>query len=491
MTYDSSAAVDFHLGTTFLEEPRPNSHAVQFYETDAFLVDAVGRFLGAGLRAGESIVVIASDAHAKDFMDHLESLGGARAMESGQLVMLDAQETLAKFMVGDMPDHDLFMTVINVVITCIQKRHPGARLRCYGEMVDLLWREGNSRAAIRLEELWNELREAQSFVLLCAYVMGNFYKEGDAAQFMEVCRTHSDVISTESFAANDDPCARLHELSLLRQRTSSLESEVRYRKELELALRDALQERTRVEDELRAAVVREKAARARAEENDSFKEMFLGILGHDLRNPLSAILTTARLMTVRGEGGPDNEKRVGRIVSSGVRMQRMIEQILDLTRARLAEGIPVNRSVEHDLTPIVTRIVEELRGAELGHRIELVLEGPCRAHVDPDRLEQVVSNLLGNALAHGDPEQPITVTLASRVDAVSVTVHNHGTPIDPHFMPLLFDPFRRGDVSNGRAQGLGLGLYIAERIASAHGGKIEVQSSQVLGTSFAAVFPCT
>ena len=117
--------------------------------------------------------------------------------------------------------------------------------------------------------------------------MGNFYKEGDAARFMEVCRTHSHVIPSEGFTDVDDPHARLREISLLQQRAHSLENEIRHRKELEVALRDALKERSRVEEELRECVTRETHARERAEANDAFKEMFLGILGHDPRNPLT------------------------------------------------------------------------------------------------------------------------------------------------------------------------------------------------------------
>ena len=119
-------------------------------------------------------------------------------------------------------------------------------------------------------------------------------------------------------------------MNFLQQRARSLESEIARRKELETALRDALRERTRIEEDLRASVKREQAARVRAEANDAFKEVFLGILGHDLRNPLNTVLTTARLMTMRRELPPESQKRLGRIITSGVRMQKMIEQILDV-----------------------------------------------------------------------------------------------------------------------------------------------------------------
>ena len=107
-------------------------------------------------------------------------------------------------------------------------------------MVDVLWTRGDSKAAIRLEELWNEAQHEHSFTLLCAYVMGNFYREGDPEKFMEVCRTHSHVVPTEKFARLDDANARLREISLLQQRARSLEHEIHHRRELEAALRSAL-----------------------------------------------------------------------------------------------------------------------------------------------------------------------------------------------------------------------------------------------------------
>jgi signal transduction histidine kinase len=473
-----------------LLDPQPHSHAVQFYESEPFLVRTLREFLTAGLKGGDRIVVIATKAHGDSFMAELDPKRVREALADGQLTLLDAKETLSKFMIGDMPDPDLFRDLMARVFSKVQSGNAKARVRAYGEMVDVLWRDGNSRAAIRLEELWNEAGEAHSFSLLCAYVMGNFYKEGDAAKFMEVCRTHSHVIPSEGFTDIDDPHARLREISLLQQRAHSLESEIRHRKELETALRDALKERGRVEEELRECVKRETQARERAEANDAFKEMFLGILGHDLRNPLNTVLTTARLMKVRAELPADTVARLDRIVASGVRMERMIGQLLDVARARLAGGIPMTRTPRVDLCALTTKMVDEMRAAHPNCKIDLSLEGPCLADVDSDRIEQVVSNLLGNALAHGDAAKPVTVSAAARNGVASVTVHNFGKPIEPALLAALFDPFTRIDASSKRpSDGLGLGLYIAERIVSAHRGKIAIDSSLTGGTRFEVILP--
>jgi signal transduction histidine kinase len=478
-----------HVTAAVFDTPSSHTHAVQFYEDDGFLFDTVGHFLASGLQAGERVVAIATGDHRAGLTQRLHGAGFTDAVESGQLVVLDARESLSKFMIGDMPNADLFRDWIGRVMTGMQTgARPVARVRAYGEMVDVLWREGNSRAAVRLEELWNDAGKEHAFSLLCAYVMGNFYKEGDQAKFFEVCRNHSHVIPTERFSELDDPNARLREISLLQQRARALETEIQHRAALESALRDALAERSRAEEELRACIEREKDARAKAEASDAFKEMFLGILGHDLRNPLNTVLTTARLMTMRGELPPESKKRLERVVSSGVRMERMIGQLLDLTSARIAGGISVTRN-NQDLVPLVSKIVDEVRLASPERTIDVEVDGPCEACVDGDRFEQVASNLLGNAVRHGDPEKPIHVAVVPRGRVASLRVHNYGAPIDPAFMPLLFDPFKRGEKSQGRSDGLGLGLYITERIVNAHGGRIEVESSVETGTCFEAVFP--
>jgi signal transduction histidine kinase len=243
-----------------------------------------------------------------------------------------------------------------------------------------------------------------------------------------------------------------------------------------------------VEEELRACVKRETQLRERAEASDAFKEVFLSMLGHDLRNPLNTVLTTARLMKARRELLDDSERRIDRIVASGVRMQRMIDQLLDVARARLAGGIPVT-PLRQDIVPLVSKIVEEVRAAHPGRLITARTAQGCTAMVDGDRFEQVVSNLLGNAVAHGDADFPITVTVAEEQGAATVSVHNFGNPIDPSLVPTLFDPFRRGDEGQPNPDGLGLGLYIVDRIMSAHGGTVTVESAADLGTRFDVTFP--
>jgi signal transduction histidine kinase len=480
----TSAHSGTQVGASVLAESLAHRHTVQFYHDEELLFDTVAQFLRTGLIAGDRVLVIASTGHTEGILKHLDGGLLASALHTRQLTVMDASTMLAQFMVGGMPDPELFRETLSKTLSSMLEDCPGARIRAFGEMVDILWRDGNSNAAIRLEELWNEVAVARDFALLCAYVMGNFHKASDAAPLFELRGLHDRVLPAESEASSQDARGRLYEL-----RARLLENEIQYRKEIERSLREALEEKSRIEHELRAALQREHEARLQAEANDAFKEVFIGILGHDLRNPLNTILTTSRLMTMRRELAPDSQKRLDRVVSSGVRMQRMIDQILDMARDRLATGIFVTPGAEHDLVPLVRKIIDEIRLAHPEFSFELHANGPCRASVDPDRFEQVVSNLLGNAATHGDPERPISVALKERGELASLSVLNYGPPIDPESMPSLFDPFRRVRRPEARSEGLGLGLYISERIVNAHGGRIEVQSSPEDGTTFEALFP--
>jgi len=196
-------------------------------------------------------MIIATRAHRDLFQAGLECAGidVGRAQLSGMLTLRDARETLSAFMVGGMPDWNRFLGSVGALVDRAGAVKEGTRLRAYGEMDDLLWREGNPQAAIRLEEFWNDLGRTRSFSLLCGYVMGNFDKESDRAGFGDVCAAHGHVLPTEDFP-REDPEARLAEVARLQQRARALEHEIEHRKRLEKELRAALTERRRAEEEL-------------------------------------------------------------------------------------------------------------------------------------------------------------------------------------------------------------------------------------------------
>jgi two-component system sensor histidine kinase/response regulator len=216
-------------------------------------------------------------------------------------------------------------------------------------------------------------------------------------------------------------------------------------------------------------------------------EMFSALLAHDLRNPLSAILASAELLKRRSQD-PDAQEASMRILASGRHMGRLIEDMLDLARARLAGGIVVKRE-PGDLKALVERVVRECQAASPGRVMETLFSGDFAGHWDAERIAQVVANLVGNAVKHGDPTGPIQVQLdGTKQDEVILDVANWGT-IAPELVNHLFDPFRGGQRPAGRSEGLGLGLYIVYQVVKAHGGSVGVKTGLEERTIFEVRLP--
>ncbi len=245
----------------------------------------------------------------------------------------------------------------------------------------------------------------------------------------------------------------------------------------------------------REQLIAERAARQQAEAlsrelqtQQKEREVFLAVLGHDLRNPLGAIDLAASGL-LRREDLPEPVLRAAsRISSSAARMMRLIEQILDFARARYGHGVPLDkhRMNIHDVCRDVIGDAE-LRGSS--SRIELHSEGDGDGIWDRDRLFQVVQNLVHNAIKFAAPNTPVRVSVRPVAPGVTeLCVHNDGEPIPEEIMPVVFDPFRRG-TSEATTTGLGLGLYIAQQVVLAHGGEITVESRAGHGTTFHVRLP--
>jgi hypothetical protein len=173
-------------------------HAVQFYGNDASLFTTVGGFISEGLVAGQPAVIIATASHRAAIVEQLTTrlIDVKEAERIGDLVLIDADEALSTFMIESGPDAESFERHIGGVIEKILNGRSRTVVRAYGEMVDVLWKEGRTEAAIKLEILWNKLATTYQFALLCGYSMGNFYKQ--AEQFQEVCRQHTHVLDTDT-----------------------------------------------------------------------------------------------------------------------------------------------------------------------------------------------------------------------------------------------------------------------------------------------------
>jgi sigma-B regulation protein RsbU (phosphoserine phosphatase) len=243
-------------------------------------------------------------------------------------------------------------------------------------------------------------------------------------------------------------------------------------------------------DSEQARLDAEAAARAQRSLAD-FQERFVAVLGHDLRNPLAAIDMATGLLRQQAEQARDATatRILSRVRSSSRRMSRMIEQILDLSRSRMGGGLTVNPA-PMELDAMLAGVIDELRTAYPTRKIELGC-GVLTGSWDRDRLEQVFSNLIGNAIHYGLPETPVTVDARLEGDLIVVEVHNDGPPIPDSLRAVLFDPFRRGsrDSRAANTAGLGLGLYISRELVLAHGGDIDVRSSADAGTTFRVTLP--
>ena len=203
-------------------------HAVQFYESEDFLCDCVADYVADGLAIGAPIVIIARPARLQAFTARIEEHGqpAQAAIAEGRFVLLDAFETLAGFMRNGMPDAELFTGLIQPVLDRLHRAYPDARLRAYGEMVDILWAQDNADAALQLEALWNELSRRQPFSLLCAYGMDRFRGDLGGRQFERVCQAHSEVAPTESVTPHLDLAAQRRETARMQQRIAVLEDEL-------------------------------------------------------------------------------------------------------------------------------------------------------------------------------------------------------------------------------------------------------------------------
>ncbi len=218
-------------------EMSESEHFVQFYKNDTFLLESLSGFITTGLDEGDACIVIATKSHREALEERLKANGLdlAAAHMRGEYISLDVVETLSKFMVNGLPEPERFAEVVGSMIARAAKGRRHVRL--FGEMVSLLWTEGNQAAAIRLEELWNDLHNTiYPFSLFCAYSMHAFAGDVYGAQFLEICKQHSRVIPDESYSALAEPDERLRAITLLQQKANSLSTEIAERKRAEEAL---------------------------------------------------------------------------------------------------------------------------------------------------------------------------------------------------------------------------------------------------------------
>ena len=237
-----------------------------------------------------------------------------------------------------------------------------------------------------------------------------------------------------------------------------------------------LSERHRIEAETAAAI--------------EFQQRLVGIVGHDIRSPLAALLATAKMLLAMGELTERQAKAIERISRSGGRIESIVRVLLDFASARLGGGIQVRPS-SVDLHELLAKATEEILQTEPGADIRFTHEGDGHGEWDPDRLMQVMINLLDNAVKYRLPGSRVQVFSTGDAQSITFEVRNSGEPIPPEMVPFLFEPFRRGSHPSEPLvkMSLGLGLYIVHEIVRAHGGSVQVRSSKNEGTVFQVRLP--
>ena len=223
---------------------------------------------------------------------------------------------------------------------------------------------------------------------------------------------------------------------------------------------------------------------------DHYRDQFLAILGHDLGNPLGAITMSATSLSRAKEWNERHAAAARRILHAAGRMTRMVSDLLDLTRTRLGKGIPVVKTPT-SLETLCSQVVDELQEAHPAGRLILDCRGDLTGTWDSDRLGQIISNLVANALQHGDAAKPVTIRVVSSGSAAILTVHNHGRPIPPTSLKTIFEPMTRlsDEHDPGLSASLGIGLFIVREVVKAHGGTVRVTSTAEDGTTFTVTLP--
>lgn len=228
----------------------------------------------------------------------------------------------------------------------------------------------------------------------------------------------------------------------------------------------------------------EEQARKQAE----FEQQLVGIVSHDLRNPIAAILMNTTLLLRSKELAASAAKPLARIVSSSERAARLIRDLLDFTQARVGGGIPVERRPA-DMHELATQAIEELRASYPEREIAFEPGDDGRGEWDPDRVGQILGNLLSNALAYSPKQSPVTVRVGGDANSVRVEVHNHGDPIAADVLANLFVPFKRSAREHEPQRSIGLGLFIVRQLVLAHGGSVDVRSEPEHGTTCRVLLP--
>jgi len=572
-------------------------HVVRLYASEGYLFETIVPFLSENLAANIPVVVIATSSHQKEFSKRLLQKGFDIDLicRTGKLRMFDARQVLSLFMDGTDINENRAKQELSQILEKPIADSTRCPLQVYGEMVNLLWRDGNPRAALLLEKLWNELQKTYSFSLVCAYAMSNFKEEDSHKYFEHMCEAHSEVGPAESYSMNADTDTKFREIVLLQKRAQELETELQHRKAIEekllksevalakserrfrtlaeatcqivwqtnaqgklhelsqswldftgvsirawetdetanpvhpddrshilatwkaaltqglafeseyrLRRRDGvyvpmavhgvpvfnddgsicewvgtltdISTRYQAEDERTQLLISERSARQEAEAANKAKDEFLAMLGHELRNPLSPIVTALELMKLRGDAKSTPEQKT--IERQVHHMIRLVDDLLDVSR--ITRGKVAIKKRPLALSQVIAKAVEMASPLFDQREHHLFVDIPSvDMLVDGDevRLAQVFANLLTNAAKYSNTGGNISISAQRENNNIVARIKDDGIGISSELLPRIFDLFVQGPRSSARSEGgLGIGLTLVRSLVSLHGGTVNVHS---------------
>jgi signal transduction histidine kinase len=432
------------------------AHTVQFYGEDAFLLDELSRFIGAALGAGDAAVVIATGAHRDGLAQRLKASGldANRAAEEGRYVAIDATETLAKFMRNGRPDAMLFAEVVGRALNQVAVAAGGkdSRISAFGEMVALLWTQGNAGAAVRLEQLWNDLARNYSLSLRCAYPISGFDREYHSDSFLKICDEHSHVIPMESYTALITEEQRLRTITHLQQKAQALENEVAERKQIEEMLR-----RSKVElesqVEQRTAALRQLSSRLLSLQDNERRR-----IARELHDSLGQYLVGLKLNLFMLRQSPGREE-----------LWSQAEELMQQSMSEVRTLSYLLHPPTMDAAGFASAARWYVEGFGQRSGLKVTLDAPKDLGRLPDAIELALFRVLQEALTNVHRHSSAsTAEVMVRGDAEQVVleVKDNGKGMSPE----LLSRFR------ATGEGVGVGLAgIGERVREL-GGKLKLES---------------
>jgi excisionase family DNA binding protein len=456
-------------------------HVVQFYESDRFLIERVADFIRPALEGDDAAVVVATSEHRRALDRRLRAAGldVLAGKAQGRYVSIDAASTLRRFVPDGAVDRELFLGTVGPLIAGAARG--GRSVRVFGEMVALLAGDGSTAAALELEGMWNVLLERERFTLFCAYPIRWLGNAEFAAAHADVCAAHGAVIPAESYTAAGSPEEQARVVSGLQQRAQWLEAEVA--------------ERKRAEADLQRALESERGARKSAEHALRLRDEFLSVASHELRTPVASLSIQAQTMLRRLErdGGLEPSgaaHALQAITGQADKLSRLLNQLMDVTRLETGKVHLLRQATDiSDLVGHSIEIARSLASADPHHRFIVDVPEILVAEVDALRLEQVLTNLLDNAVKFSPDGGDIHVAVRrSGSDWFEISVRDFGLGIPIERRDHIFQRFYQAHADTHRS-GMGLGLYVSQQIVEMHAGKLHAEFPAGGGSRFILRLP--